>query len=265
MPHERLIAVYDRAMSGNTQRRYYGDSGFFNFGYWDTGAQDQSQASAALVERLLSDIADLGQGRVLDVACGLGGSTAQLTRRYPPSAITAINISRDQLEAARARAPGCAFEQMDAARLSFADETFNAVLCVEAAFHFNTREAFLHEAFRVLKPGGSLVFSDMLLRRPLLAGAGSAFPSANLVADAAAYRSLLDRIGFTEVGLQEATKGCLGEFRRRLVRWPADELRARRIKVSRFLSSLATNLAIATYFGAITKTYLLGKARKPVG
>jgi ubiquinone/menaquinone biosynthesis C-methylase UbiE len=45
---------------------------------------------------------------------------------------------------------------MDAARLAFADAQFDAVICVEAAFHFDTRAAFLREALRVLKPAGAL-------------------------------------------------------------------------------------------------------------
>ena len=38
-------------------------------------------------------------------------------------------------------------------------ETGNNVLCVESAFHFQTRELFLHEALRVLKPGGWLLLT----------------------------------------------------------------------------------------------------------
>jgi len=29
--------TYDRMMRGSHQRRYYGDSGYFNFGYWGAG------------------------------------------------------------------------------------------------------------------------------------------------------------------------------------------------------------------------------------
>ena len=134
-------------------------------------------------------------------------------QHYAAAAITAINISLAQIDMARARAPGCSFEAMDATALRFPDETFDAVICVEAAFHFLTREAFLKEVLRVLKPGGSLVFSDMIFRRPLLVATRTAFPPANLLPDLAAYQDLLSRIGFIEIGLEDATRVCLGEFR----------------------------------------------------
>src|SRR5579864_199067 len=66
---ERMVRVYDSALVRH-RRGYYDNSGFFNFGYWDSGARTQPEASAALVDELVGRIAVKG-GRILDVACGV--------------------------------------------------------------------------------------------------------------------------------------------------------------------------------------------------
>lgn len=38
--------------------------------------------------------------------------------------------------------------------------SIDLIVCVEAALHFNTRQYFFNEAFRVLKKGGVLVLTD---------------------------------------------------------------------------------------------------------
>src|SRR5262249_23353750 len=81
---------------------------------------------------------------------------------YAPEMITGINISDAQIADARARAPSCTFQVMNATELDFPDNHFDAVICIEAACHFDTRDKFLKEAHRVLKPGGSLALSDQL-------------------------------------------------------------------------------------------------------
>ena len=64
-------STYDRMMRGSNQRRYYQNSGYFNFGYWGAGAKSQQEASDALVDQMVARIGNKS-GRILDVACGLG-------------------------------------------------------------------------------------------------------------------------------------------------------------------------------------------------
>jgi len=262
---ERMIRMYDRALASSDYRQFYDDSGFYNFGYWDARATSQREASEALVDALVDRIPDKG-GRILDVACGPGATTKRLMRTYAPAMITGINVSEAQLAEARRRAPGCTFRRMDATRLDFPAAQFDAVICVEAAFHFDTRDTFLAEALRVLKPGGSLVLSDMLFRgfmRPL--GEFGQVPPANFAADIASFRARFAAAGFEAIDVQDATRACLGGFRRHLARWPASEHRRGRMSLGKSIGASFISRIIAGYFGVVCKSYLLASARKPAG
>jgi len=260
---DRMTRVYDRTMVGSNQRRYYGDSGFYNLGYWNAQTTTQRQASELLVDRLVEKIPNK-KGRILDVACGLGASTRRLSETYSPENITGINISAAQITAAVKRAPGCTFHRMDATQLDFPDAYFDAVICVEAAFHFDTREAFIREALRVLRPGGILVISDILFRRFVaLFAKHSQVPPANLVPDIATYEARLAAAGFEEIAVEDVTKASVGGFRHHLSRWPGQQRRAGKMKLGKCVGASIICQGIAGYFGAVCKTYLLASARKP--
>ena len=257
-------STYDRMMRGSNQRRYYENSGYFNFGYWGAGAKSQREASDALVDQMVVRIGNKA-GRILDVACGLGGSTKRLTQTYAPEMITGINISEAQIADARALAAGCTFLIMDATKLDFPDNHFDAVVCIEAACHFDTRDKFLEEAHRVLKPGGSLVLSDMLFHISIanaLSEVGQV-PRANLVPNIADYRARLAAAGFVTIDVTDATEHCLGGFRANLVRWAGAERRAGRMKFPRSLAAAVICKLLAGFFGLTCQTYLLVSARKP--
>jgi MPBQ/MSBQ methyltransferase len=195
---------YDGAMFSPQLVAYYGGSDYTNFGYRTDAGQDAKTACDALMARLLGFIPAL-HGTVLDVACGKGETTRYLARHYAPEQITGINISEKQLARASANVPGATFRLMDATALAFADESFDAVVCVEAAFHFDTRAKFLAEALRVLKPGGHLVLSDILVSQQAEAVHQRRI-SENYVAGLDAYRALYADIGFRLDAFEDATE-----------------------------------------------------------
>ena len=122
---------------------------------------------------------------------------------------------------------------MDAAALDFADATFDAVISVEAAFHFSTRSRFFAEAARVLRPGGRLVLSDILYRDVSVVG-GWMVPASNRITSIDIYREQLADAGFESIEIRDATEECWMGFCRSLRDWfrdqPAMEALSRRLE-----------------------------------
>jgi SAM-dependent methyltransferase len=112
----------------------------------------------------------LPEQRVLDVGCGLGGTLAALAKLVPGIELVGLNIDRRQLELCRGIGPlrrgSLSLVEADACAIPFAASIFDHVFCIEAIFHFKSRQVFLVEAARLLRPGGSLLLSDIVLQFP---------------------------------------------------------------------------------------------------
>jgi len=233
---------------------FFEHSDYCNYGYSIDDTMGQREACDNLVDKLLAAMPEK-KGNILDVACGLGATTRRLLKHYSPENVVGINISDWQLEKARENAPGCAFFNMDATQLEFADASFDNVICVEAAFHFNTREQFFREALRVLKPGGRLVLSDIL-------GWQSRENRANLLSGPAAYERLLSSAGFESPEVLDATQECLRRCHRRLQRWPGAEWRAGRLALRDSARMWVEGHIYGLFMRYAQRYYLLACARK---
>lgn len=215
-----FVDYYNNLILHPAMREFYGQAPFFNVGLRDSPDEDQATASKRLVELLLSWVPE-SPLHALDVACGLGATTAALKNRWPHCEVTGINISAQQIAHAKANAPRCSFRQMDATSLDFPDDTFDLVLCVEAAFHFNSRRDFLHEAFRVLKKGGTLLLADILFHDTPEAEKTTIWPvaRANAVEGMAGYLGILREYGFIIREHREGLDPCWKSFCRSLGAW----------------------------------------------
>lgn len=107
--------------------------------------------------------------KLLDVACGSGGTTLRIARRTGCT-VHGIDVHAQAVAEARARAASegaadrATFDQGDAGRpLPFPDAAFDALVCIDAVNHLPDRARVFAEWARVVRPGGRVVFTDPIV------------------------------------------------------------------------------------------------------
>ncbi|HET6424872.1 MAG TPA: methyltransferase domain-containing protein [Planctomycetaceae bacterium] len=103
------------------------------------------------------------QHQVLDLACGRGKSSFILHCMHPGATVLGMDLLPGNINVAETlfdQLPGLSYTTGDVCNMPFPDQSFDRILCLEAAFHFPDRAKFLREAFRVLRPGGRAVVVD---------------------------------------------------------------------------------------------------------
>lgn len=138
---------------------YYGRNGTYRL--------ERRQAQIDLIEELLlwsGYQEDHPPQNIIDVGCGIGGSTLYLAQKFGSRA-TGITLSPVQASRATERAAENGLEQQvnftvaNALAMPFEDNSFDLVWSLESGEHMPDKQQFLAECYRVLKPGGKMIFA----------------------------------------------------------------------------------------------------------
>ncbi|MEC4803818.1 MAG: methyltransferase domain-containing protein [Jaaginema sp. PMC 1079.18] len=162
---ESVATSYDQWTEDGILEYYWGEH--IHLGHYGSPPQPQDflQAKIDFVHEMVrwGNLDQLPPGTtVLDVGCGIGGSSRILARDYGFN-VTGITISPQQVQRATELTPegvSAQFAVDDALNLSFRDGSFDVVWSVEAGPHIPDKALFAQELLRVLKPGGTLVVAD---------------------------------------------------------------------------------------------------------
>jgi SAM-dependent methyltransferase len=112
---------------------------------------------------------------VLDVGCGSGGPALLLAREFGCH-VSGIDINASGIKAGMALAleanlqEKVHFQEADIRQpLPFSDQSFDALLSIDAICHFPNRRRLFDDWRRVLRPGGRLLYTDPVVVTGLVA------------------------------------------------------------------------------------------------
>ncbi|HEY9670676.1 MAG TPA: methyltransferase domain-containing protein [Waterburya sp.] len=173
--YDASSGLWEQVWGEHMHHGYYGPTG--------NEKRNRRQAQIDLIEEFLNwaGVKDLGvttggYPQILDVGCGIGGSSLYLAQKFNAHAV-GITLSPVQASRAteRAQEAGLAtevkFQVADALDMPFADDTFDLVWSMESGEHMPDKEKFLQECYRVLKPGGTFLMATWC-HRPITPATG---------------------------------------------------------------------------------------------
>jgi len=146
--------------------KYLADGGAEAIWNWDSAAgKKRAQRRAELI---VSHAKIKKTDKILEIGCGTGLFTGKIVDLTGATDITAIDISPELLEMAKAKYKVPNFVLGDAMKLSYPDNSFDVIFGSSVLHHLDMEKTCV-ELFRVLKKDGRIIFAEPNMINPQIA------------------------------------------------------------------------------------------------
>jgi tocopherol O-methyltransferase len=136
-----------------------------HYGIWEKNTKTFGEALQNTNKIIVERTGLHKQHHVLDAGCGVGGTAIFLAGKTGCS-VHGITLSEKQVQSAQANAKAkglegkVQFSAQDYTQTNFVDQSFDIITAVESVSSAPDKNAFIKEAYRLLKPGGQLILFD---------------------------------------------------------------------------------------------------------
>ncbi len=211
-PTEKVPAPYE-VLAGLSGKRslpelaeemiaeFYEHSGFRHCGFWRQTIRTPRAACENLVKELLTLLPD-GPGSLLEIYCGAGATTRTIAKYLPLAAITGIVNNDTELAACRKNLPTATFWLAEEFDRQHEGKTYDTAICIEGPSALASPQEFFQAVYQVVKPGGMLIFADLVR-------AGTPAAPHSLTE----YEGILTTCGFADIQLWDVTDPCWKAFK----------------------------------------------------
>lgn len=121
--------------------------------YWDSFEKD----------KVLSLLGDVGSKKILDVGAGTGRLALRLAK--VGAEVTALDVSEEMLKKLKIKNHNLKTIVGEAEDLPFENESFDIVVATFLIVHLKDLRRFFDEVYRVLKPGGLFLVTNINQRK----------------------------------------------------------------------------------------------------
>ncbi len=163
------LSSYHKIMN-DLYEEVIGEHWMVHFPYYGAPTDTLIDGQVNLTEACLKYFPGLSGKRLLEVGCGNGVQSMYTLDHHGPAWVTGLDFNPDNVALAGRIAQERGLEDIDfvvgdAQNMSMIpDNSYDCILNVESAFHYPDKSAFFREIYRILKPGGSFVIADILMK-----------------------------------------------------------------------------------------------------
>ncbi len=161
----QIVRYYDSCEVDYINNWHLNECLAIHIGYWDTTTRTLPEALIRQNDVMSEQAGIRQQDVILDAGCGIGGSAIYLAKRYG-CRVMGITLSKKQAASAKELSKKHGVEKLtdfqvaDFTRTDFPDAAFDVVWALESVCYAASKQAFVNEAYRILKKKGRLILAD---------------------------------------------------------------------------------------------------------